>query len=108
MTLEKMELTCMSSMFSIALFSEEIEVDDTFGNIEKKILYANMSRCESITFEFSDQEMNCLDKVTKIAMKSERKEWIEHYGSIRGKVEEELKERGMILVDNATSTNHST
>lgn len=94
MTFEKMELAYMSSMFSIALFSEEMELDDTFRNIEKKILYANMSSCESVTFEFSDQEMNCLDKVTKIAMKSERKEWIEHYGSIREKVEEELKERG--------------
>lgn len=96
MTFEKMELAYISSMFSVALFSEEMEVDDTFRNIEKKILYANMSSCESITFDFSNREMNCLDKVTKIAMRSDRKGWVEHYGSIRKKVEKELKKRGLL------------
>lgn len=96
MTFEKMELAHMSSMFSIALFSEEIEVDDTFRNMQKNILYAGMSNCESITFDFSKREMNCLDQVTKIAMKSQRKKWVEHYASIRKKVEEELKERELI------------
>lgn len=36
MILEKMEIAYMNSMFSIALFSEEIEVDDTFRNMQKK------------------------------------------------------------------------
>ena len=35
MILEKMEIAYMNSMFSIALFSEEIEVDDTFRNMQK-------------------------------------------------------------------------
>lgn len=96
MTFEKMELAYISSMFSIALFSKEMEADDTFRGIEKNILYANMSNCESITFDFSDREINCLNKVTKIVMKSDRKEWVKHYGSIRKKVEEELEERGLL------------
>lgn len=108
MILEKMEIAYMNSMFSIALFSEEIEVDDTFRNMQKNILYAGMSNCESITFDFCRREMDCLDQVTKIAMKSQRKKWVEHYASIRKKVEEELGERGMVRVDNATSTTSNT
>lgn len=108
MTFERFELTCISQMLSVASFSEEIEDDKVFARIEQKISYAIISGCESITFTFRDKEIECLDKATKIAVKNAEKEWIEHYGSIREKVEEELKERGMIRVDNATSTTSNT
>lgn len=108
MTFERFELTCISQMLSVASFSEEIEDDKVFARIEQKISYAIISGCESITFTFRDKEIECLDKATKIALKNAEKEWIEHYGSIRKKVEEEFKERGISQADNATSTTSNT
>lgn len=108
MTLERFELTCISQMLSVASFSEEIEDDKVFARIEQKISYAIISGCESITFTFRDKEIECLDKVTSIALENAEKEWIWSFRSIRKKVEEELKERGMIRVDNVTSTTSNT
>lgn len=108
MTLERFELTYISEMLSVASFLEEIEDEKAFARIEHKVRYGIISGCKSISFDFSDREMICLDKVTSIALENAEKEWIWSFRSIRKKVEEELKERGMIRVDNVTSTTSNT
>lgn len=94
MTLERFELTYISEMLYVASFSEEIEDEKAFARIEHKVSYGIISGCKSISFDFSDREMICLDKVTSIALENAEKEWKWSFGSIREKVEEELKERG--------------
>lgn len=108
MTLERFELTVISNMLSVAAFSREIEDDKAFARIENKVSYGIISGCKSIAFDFSDREMACLDKVASIAVKNAQKGWLWNFGQIQKKVEEELKKRGLIEQDNATSTTSHT
>lgn len=108
MTFTSTELLHLSTMLLDAKCTDDMRENDILEEIERKITYASMSGCERATFYFSDKRLICLVEATEVALKEKKEVFYELYEPVCRRVKEEAMKRGLIRVDNATSTTSNT